>query len=128
MYWWNGSAWISTKAGSSGSRLRSVCMISFFGTVIYHYGIYNNDVGINEVFTEVYRMCMGAEPGGMNTLEVAYSVGLAAGIIVFFNHIGGRRLTKDPTPVEVSINNYETDVEKTLIEQAGREGREIEGG
>ena len=38
---------------------------------------------------------------------------------MFFNHIGGRRLTKDPTPVEVSIKNYETDVEKTLIEQAG---------
>ena len=75
----------------------------------------------------VYHKGMGAEPGGINTLEVAYSVGLAAGIIVFFNHIGGRRLTKDPTPVEVSINNYETDVEKTLIEQAGREGREIEG-
>lgn len=48
-------------------------------------------------------MAMGAEPGGLNTLEVFYSLGLAAGIIVFFNHVGGRRLTKDPTPVEVSI-------------------------
>ena len=81
---------------------------------------------IDEVFTEVYRMAMGAEPGGLNTLEVFYSLGLAAGIIVFFNHVGGRRLTKDPTPVEVSIKNYETDVDKTLIEQAGREGKELE--
>lgn len=102
-----------------------VCLISFFGTA-FTIMAYHNDVGINDVFTEVYRMCMGAEPGGLNTLEVAYSVGLAAGIIVFFNHIGGRRLTKDPTPVEVSIKNYETDVDKTLIEQAGREGRELE--
>ena len=38
---------------------------------------YHNDVGINEVFTEVYRMAMGAEPGGLNTLEVFYSLGLA---------------------------------------------------
>ena len=30
------------------------------------------------------------------------------------------------TPVEVSIKNYETDVDKTLIEQAGREGKELE--
>lgn len=102
-----------------------VCLISFFGTA-FTIMAYHNDVGINDVFTEVYRMCMGAEPGGLNTLEVAYSVGLAAGIIVFFNHIGGRRLTKDPTPVEVSIKNYETDVDKALIEQAGREGRELE--
>lgn len=96
-----------------------------FGTA-YTIMAYHNDVGINEVFTEVYRMAMGAEPGGLNTLEVFYSLGLAAGIIVFFNHVGGRRLTKDPTPVEVSIKNYETDVDKTLIEQAGREGKELE--
>lgn len=102
-----------------------VCLISFFGTA-YTIMAYHNDVGINEVFTEVYRMTMGVEPAGLNTLEVSYSLGLAAGIIVFFNHIGGRRLTKDPTPVEVSIKNYETDVDKTLIEQAGREGKEIE--
>ncbi len=70
-----------------------VCLISFFGTA-YTIMAYHNDVGINEVFTEVYRMAMGAEPGGLNTLEVFYSLGLAAGIIVFFNHVGGRRLTR----------------------------------
>lgn len=120
--------WISVnrhKGWQQWTKAAFVCLISFFGTA-YTIMAYHNDVGINEVFTEVYRMTMGAEPGGLNTLEVAYSLGLAAGIIVFFNHIGGRRLTKDPTPVEVSIKNYETDVDKTLIEQAGREGREIE--
>lgn len=120
--------WISVnrhKGWQQWIKAAFVCLISFFGTA-YTIMAYHNDVGINEVFTEVYRMTMGAEPGGLNTLEVAYSLGLAAGIIVFFNHIGGRRLTKDPTPVEVSIKNYETDVDKTLIAQAGREGKEIE--
>lgn len=113
------------KGWQQWAKAAFVCLISFFGTA-YTIMAYHNDVGINEVFTEVYRMTMGVEPAGLNTLEVAYSLGLAAGIIVFFNHIGGRRLTKDPTPVEVSIKNYETDVDKTLIEQAGREGEEIE--
>lgn len=113
------------KGWQQWAKAAFVCLISFFGTA-YTIMAYHNDVGINEVFTEVYRMTMGVEPAGLNTLEVAYSLGLAAGIIVFFNHIGGRRLTKDPTPVEVSIKNFETDVDKTLIEQAGREGEEIE--
>lgn len=120
--------WISVnrhKGWQQWIKAAFVCLISFFGTA-YTIMAYHNDVGINQVFTEVYRMTMGAEPGGLNTLEAAYSLGLAAGIIVFFNHIGGRRLTKDPTPVEVSIKNYETDVDKTLIAQAGREGKEIE--
>lgn len=100
-----------------------VCMVSFFGTA-FTIMAYHNDVGINDVFTEVYRIVMNREPQGLNALEVSYSVGLAAGIIVFFNHVGGRRLTKDPTPIEVSIRQYEEDVDRALIAQAGREGRE----
>jgi stage V sporulation protein AA len=43
---------------------------------------------------------------------------------MFYNHVGGRRLTKDPTPLEVAMRNYEQDVDKALIETAGREGKE----
>ncbi len=100
-----------------------VCLVSFFGTA-FTIMAYHNDVGINEVFTEIYKMVMDREPQGLNVLEVSYSIGLAAGIIVFFNHVGGRRLTKDPTPIEVAMRNYEEDVDKTLIATAAREGKE----
>lgn len=102
-----------------------VCLVSFFGTA-FTIMAYHNDVGINDVFTEVYRMVMNREPQGLNVLEVSYSIGLALGIVVFFNHVGGRRLTKDPTPIEVAMRNYEEDVDKALIATAGREGREEE--
>ena len=104
-----------------------VCLVSFFGTA-FTIMAYHNDVGINDVFTEVYKMVMNREPQGLNTLEVSYSIGLAAGIIIFFNHVGGRRLTKDPTPIEVAMRNYEEDVDKALIATAGREGKEEEAG
>lgn len=100
-----------------------VCLVSFFGTG-FTIMAYHNDVGINEVFTEVYRMVMNQEPQGLNVLEVTYSIGLALGIVIFFNHVGGRRLTKDPTPIEVAMRNYEKDVDMTLVEQADREGKE----
>lgn len=118
--------WISVnrhKGWQQWLKTAFVCVISFFGTA-FTIMAYHNDVGINEVFTEVYKIVMNREPQGLNALEVSYSVGLAAGIIIFFNHIGGRRLTKDPTPIEVSIRQYEEDVDKALIAQAGREGRE----
>jgi stage V sporulation protein AA len=54
-------------------------------------------------------------------IEVAYSIGLAAGIIIFYNHIGGKRLTSDPTPLEVEMRNYESDVNKAIIVMADRE-------
>ncbi len=111
------------KSWQQGVKVALVCLVSFFGTA-FTIMAYHNDVGINEVFTEVYRIVMNREPGGLNVLEVSYSIGLAAGIIVFFNHVGGRRLTKDPTPIEVAMRNYEKDVDMTLIETAGREGKE----
>lgn len=120
--------WISVdrhKGWQQWLKAALVCLISFFGTA-FTIMAYHNDVGINDVFTEVYRMVMNREPQGLNTLEVSYSLGLAAGIIVFFNHIGGRRITKDPTPIEVAMRNYEEDVDKALIATAGREGKEEE--
>ncbi len=113
------------KGAGQWLKIILVCLVSFFGTA-FTIMAYHNDVGINEVFTEVYRMVMAEEPSGPNVLEVSYSIGLAAGIIVFFNHVGGRRLTKDPTPLEVAMRNYEQDVDKALIETAGREGKEQE--
>ena len=120
--------WVSVdrhKGWQQWAKCALVCLVSFFGTA-FTIMAYHNDVGINEIFTEVYRMVMNREPQGLNILEVSYSVGLAAGIIIFFNHVGGRRLTKDPTPIEVAMRNYEEDVDKTLIATAGRDGREEE--
>ena len=108
-------------------RVIFVCLVSFFGTG-FTIMAYHNDVGISYVFEAVYELIMGRKAVGINPLEVSYSVGLAAGILVFFNHIGRRNLTKDPTPIEVSIRNYEEDVDRTLIAMAGREGLEQENG
>ena len=74
----------------------------------------------------LYKMVMGREPESYHVLEISYSLGLAGGIILFFNHVGGRRLTRDTTPIEVAMKLYERDVDDTLIETADREGKEIE--
>ena len=117
--------WISVdrhKGWQQWLKCALVCLVSFFGTA-FTIMAYHNDVGINNVFTEIYKMVMNREPQGLNTLEVSYSLGLAAGIIIFFNHIGSRRITKDPTPIEVAMRNYVEDVDKALIATAGREGK-----
>lgn len=103
-------------------KLVFVALISFFGTS-FTIMAFHNDIGINDVFTKVYEMVMGRPGDGYGILELAYSVGLAVGIIVFFNHIGGRRITKDPTPIEVEMRVYERDVNTALIETAEREGK-----
>ena len=107
------------------AKLLFVAMVSFFGTA-FTIMAFHNDIGINDVFTKIYEMVTGRQGDGYGILELAYSLGLAIGIIVFFNHIGGRRITKDPTPIEVEMRIYEEDVNKALIETADREGKTID--
>ena len=106
-------------------KLVFVSMISFFGTG-FTIMAFHNDISINKIFSRIYEMVMGHPSDSYSILEVSYSIGLAAGIILFFNHIGGRRITKDPTPIEVEMRIYETDVNKARIETADREGKTIE--
>lgn len=103
-------------------KIAFVAAVSFFGTA-FTIMAYHNDIGIADIFEKFYIMVMG-NPGNSAVLEVFYSIGLALGIIIFFNHIGGRRITKDPTPIEVEMRIYESDVNKALIETASREGKE----
>lgn len=102
-----------------------VSCVSFFGTG-FTIMSFHNDVQINKVFAKVYEMVMGEVSTGYTILEISYSIGLAIGIILFFNHIGGRRITKDPTPIEVAMKKYETDVNTALTETADREGKTID--
>lgn len=104
-------------------KIGVVCLVSFFGTA-FTIIAYNNDAGVTDIFEDIYLTVLKERPGKVNILEITYSIGLAAGIILFFNHIGGRRITKDPTPIEVSMRNYERDVNQALIETADREGKE----
>lgn len=102
-----------------------VAAISFFGTA-FTIMAFHNDVGISDVFMQIYEIITGEKSNGCTILEISYAIGLSLGIIIFYNHIGGRRLTKDPTPIEVEMRNYERDVNQTLVETAEREGTEID--
>lgn len=113
------------KGWQQGAKIVLVSAVSFFGTA-FTIVAYHNDIGIADVFSRIHEIVMGSEPAGVSVLEVAYSAGLALGIIVFFNHVGGRRLTKDPTPIEVEMRIYEKEVNDALVDTAEREGRTID--
>lgn len=106
-------------------KISFVSLISLFGTS-FTIMAFHNDIGIDQLFALVYEQVMGYPTDHYTILEFFYSLGLSIGIIVFFNHIGGRRITKDPTPIEVEMRLYEQDVCSTLIEVWNREGKSID--
>lgn len=106
-------------------KVAVVCLIIFFGSA-FSIMAFNNDVGAPQVFQQVYERMMGEPADGFTVLEATYSIGIAVGIIVFYNHFGGRRLTEDPTPMEVQMRLYEDDVNTTLVESSSREGKSVD--
>ena len=89
---------------------------------------FNNDVSVTELFGQIYQMIIGKESNGFTVLEVTYSLGMAIGILIFFNHFGKKRFTVDPTPMEVQMRLYENDIQTTLVEDASRRGKAMEAG
>lgn len=102
-----------------------VCIICFCGAS-FAIMTFNNDVNVTDVFSEIYRIVMGKESGGFTILEASYSVGLAVGIIGFFNHFAKIKINTDPTPIEVEMRLYEDNISKTLIQNDGRKEQDID--
>ena len=102
-----------------------VCIICFCGAS-FAIMTFNNDVSVTDVFSEIYRIIMGKESTGFTILEVSYSVGLALGIVGFFNHFAKFKINTDPTPLEVEMRLYEDNVSKTLIQNDGRKEQDID--
>ncbi|MEY8389886.1 stage V sporulation protein AA [Lachnospiraceae bacterium 45-W7] len=98
-----------------------LCVLIFFGSA-FTIMTFNNDVGVGEVFMDFYQQVMGTESNGFTVLEVCYSIGLFLGIMIFFNHVGRKKITHDPTPIQVEMRTYEKDVDTTFIENCGRKG------
>ena len=104
-----------------------VAAVTFFGAA-FSIMAFNNDVDVTKLFGQIYELMTGQETNGYTVLEIAYSVGVAAGILIFFNHFGKKRFTVDPTPMEIQMRLYENDIQTTLIENSERRGEEIDVG
>ena len=104
-----------------------MCIVIFFGSA-FTIMAFNNDVGVSEVFAKFYMQVMGKESSGFTELEVFYSIGIAFGILVFFNHVGRKKITPDPTPLQVEMRKYENDIDTTFIENSSRGGSNIDVG
>lgn len=111
--WWN---WIKTLF---------VCMTMFIGGA-FAIMTFNNDGCVSEIFQQMYLSVTGMEADGITVLDIAYSIGLPVGILLFFNHFSKVSFSKDPTPIEVQMRGYEAEVNDTLIQNASREESEID--
>lgn len=112
------------KASQIG-KMVLLCLVIFF-SASFSIMAFNNDISITQLFDNLYQQVTGFKPDGVTELEICYSIGLPIGVIIFFNHFGNKKITNDPTPIQVEMRKYEKDVDDTYIENAGRGGEELD--
>lgn len=96
-----------------------VSAVAFFGAA-FAIMTFNNDANVTDVFAKLYEAVIGTRADGPTILEASYSIGLAFGILIFFNHFASWKITVDPTPIEVEMRLYEENLNKALIKNKGR--------
>lgn len=102
-----------------------ICLTAFFGGG-YAIMAYNTDVGAKELFTNLSMLYTGNAKSGVMLLAVFYSIGLTLGMLLFFNHLGNKKLSPDPTPLEVQMRLYEKDVSTTIIKDVSRRNENMD--
>ena len=90
--------------------------------------LFRSHISVKTTLSQIYEAMTGAKSSGFTILEISYSVGIAVGILMFFNHFGKKRFTVDPTPLEVQMRLYENDIQTTLVEDASRRKEELDVG
>jgi len=77
---------------------------------------FHADGEIPQVFKRYYSLFFGVENANPLIIAIPYAVGIAIGIVGFYNHAFGKKLTDDPTPIEVELELYDKDVTDTMID------------
>lgn len=103
-------------------KVSLVCILCFFGSA-FSIMAFNNDVSTVDLFRQFYTLLTGRPSDGYTILEFTYSLGLAVGILAFFNHLGGRRLTKEADPHRGRNAPLRGRRGHTLIKTAARNGK-----
>lgn len=96
-----------------------VCLATFFGAA-FSIMTFNTDVDVGRLFQQIYFQVTGNVSSGFTILEISYSIGLAIGVLFFFNHFSHLKLSADPTPMQVQMRKYEDDVNTTILEDLNR--------
>ncbi|MCL2839158.1 MAG: stage V sporulation protein AA [Defluviitaleaceae bacterium] len=81
---------------------------------------FHTDGQIPKIFERYYQMFYGHEMSNPRIINIPYSIGLAVGILVFYNHFLGRKLTDDPTPIDVEVELYDNDITEALVDMISR--------
>lgn len=76
---------------------------------------FHEDVSMPEVHLRIYELLTGRRPDHPYWLQIPYSIGIGAGMILFFNHWFKRKFNEEPSPLEVEMFLYQQNMNQYIV-------------
>ncbi len=96
-------------------------LVAFVGSVIFFGSMtalmsFQVETDMTSLVDETCKILLGEDLNTVGFVSIPYALGITTGIIVFFNHIGGKKLTTDPTPIEIEMFSFDKQMAETCNE------------
>ncbi|MEK5320457.1 stage V sporulation protein AA [Paenibacillus sp. FSL L8-0644] len=91
-----------------------VWVLLFFGSALTIMN-FHADVSMMEVQVRIVEMITGHKDEHPYLFQIAYSIGIGFGMIVFFNHLFKKNWNEEPTPLEVEMYLYQENVDQYVV-------------
>jgi stage V sporulation protein AA len=89
-------------------------VLLFFGSALTIMN-FHADVSMMEVQVRIVEMITGHKDEHPYLFQIAYSIGIGFGMIVFFNHLFKKNWNEEPTPLEVEMYLYQENVDQYVV-------------
>ncbi|MBW7458394.1 stage V sporulation protein AA, partial [Paenibacillus sepulcri] len=94
--------------------LAAAWLLLFFGSGLAIMN-FHTDVSMKEVHIRITELVTGRKNDHPLWFQIPYSIGIGAGMIVFFNRLFRKRFNEEPNPLEVELYIYEENVNDCVI-------------
>lgn len=108
--------------GPVGARKPSIALfilvwlLLFFGSALTIMN-FHADVSMQEVQIRIVEMLTGRRDEHPYVFQIAYSLGIGFGMVIFFNHLFKKKWNEEPTPLEVEMFLYQKNIDHYVVNE-----------
>ncbi|KWX76727.1 stage V sporulation protein AA [Paenibacillus jilunlii] len=93
-----------------------VWLLLFFGSALTIMN-FHADVSMLEVQVRIVEMLTGRRDEHPYVFQIAYSLGIGFGMVIFFNHLFKKKWNEEPTPLEVEMFLYQKNIDHYVVNE-----------
>ncbi|MEF2244901.1 MULTISPECIES: stage V sporulation protein AA [unclassified Paenibacillus] len=76
---------------------------------------FHTDVGMKDAQIRIVELITGQKSERPLWFQIPYSIGIGAGMVLFFNHLFRKRFNEEPNPLEVELFMYQENMNDYVI-------------